>query len=160
MKFLFILLLLIPFGSSAQKITDPVEYYKLLELIQYTASNQIYAISVMANEKETTPENLQEYRSLLIATFRQVILDLDETGGFEGNDDLNKTTRELVEFYEKMVTDHYDEYVQFFLNKNNTEDPKLMEIIAALVSEEAKLRTAYFEAQQAFATKSGIEAEE
>jgi hypothetical protein len=162
MKSLLFLLLLIPVGSIAQKITDPVTYNDKIVQYQDNIGYAMVAMNEHIGTNESTLSSAEELRLDLLKIILESIAGIKKMQAFDGNDDMRKAGLALFQFYEKAVSTDYREAINILYKEDLSEDDitVLEGIVAKITEEESEFDIAFEEAQTAFAKKHNIDLEE
>ncbi len=162
MKSLLFFLLLIPVGSTAQKITDPVVYNDKIVEYQDQIGYAMVAMNEHIGTDESTLSSAEELRLDLLKIIVESISGIKKMQAFDGNDDMRKAGLALFQFYERAVATDYKEAISILYKEDLSEDDitVLEGIVVKITEDESEFDIAFEKAQTAFAKKHNIELEE
>lgn len=156
------LLLLLPLGSFAQKITEPVDYNDKIVGYQNNIGYKMVAMNDYIATDDSNQERAHALRLELLQTTKESIAGVQKMTSFQGNDELRKSAIELFKFYERVIQTEYKEMIDILYSEDLSEDDvvTLEEMVNRITIEEGSYDDKFQQAQEAFAAKHNLELEE
>jgi len=156
------LLLLLPLGSLAQKITEPVEYNDKIVGYQNNIGYKMLAMNEYIGGEDSNKERAHSLRLELLQTTKESISGVQKMPSFQGNDELRQSAIELFKFYQRVVENEYKQMIDILYSEELSEDDiaTLEEMVNKITIEEGTYDENFQAAQEAFAKKHNLELEE